>query len=188
MGRLESQVHLFDSKIKQYTIEQRAYLRALAAFRHCFFDTMFGVDSLPVFEAPCDNSKNACTSLYQGLLLLQQKNHTAHQKIESLIKSGFKPHLYNAYQHHAQMLNDSIELWMVTVAIGINSELYQEIEDVWQKFAVDKTYYLQAIDNIKAFEHQLSMATKQQASLCESLDNEQWLELCLFRPKINPSG
>lgn len=184
---LKRNAKAFEKRLSAYTLDERAYIRALAAFRQCFFSEMFGLANDQIFRNPTGFPKSQVQALYDHMILMHDQLTQTHQKVTEFIQQSQQASLQGPYRIHALFLKESLDLWLVTLSAGLEPKLLQYVERCWDILEVSRDALFEAIERVKSIEHTLSMMTTQRPSLCESLPDKQWLEQCAFKPTFTNS-
>lgn len=85
-------------------------------------------------------------------------------------------------QDHAEDTRRALEVWMVTVGVGIVVDRRDDVRDIWKMLSRSKASLDVVMDEIIAVEQKSSEMTGEQCMAFSSISRENWKVSCEFMP------
>lgn len=180
--RADNRIIAFKISLADTPLENRAYIHCLAMFRHQHFPKQIGQDIHQIIDNPHLFSNEICLNRLFLLKVFMNQITQAHTKISHLIENSYAQDLLEPYQLHAKALEQSMEIWVMTLSAGIEAQNLKAVQHCWQYLHEAHEYRPQAIEKIKTFENKLNYLIRDAPSVCNRLENQTWEKWCQYTP------
>lgn len=141
-------------------------------------------EDLPMEEivnSPSSYPRNQIEELYSHF---EDMRNGSVMQLASLKKNfagmGFK--LPEDVEPHVKLTNRSLEIWMVSLGLGLVPDIQMDLRRIWQTLNISQSQLLPAMTELR------EMAARQQeytgVNIFDQLDvtDTQWIFLCSYRP------
>ena len=157
---------------------KRAKFLALAHVTvHQFLDD---IDiSFDVFDKPLDYKRDDLMSFFENLEDVRIFAESQRDQLSKSLGAAFP----DFAREHATDMNRALEIWMVTIGVGIVPDRRDDVRKIWQILAESKPYLDDAIDEILKMEADAAVILGgSDTAIFSNLDVTDWKNKCEFMP------